>query len=68
MRTRFWKESLREKDQLEDICVDGRISLRIGLDGLDQTDGTGERGRWRAFVDNVTNIRVPRNAWNFWNS
>jgi hypothetical protein len=57
-----------EKEHLEDICVDGRISLRIGLDGLDRTDGTEERGRWRALVDNVMNIRVPRNAWNFWNS
>jgi len=68
MHTRFWKESLREKAHLEDIRVDGRISLRMGLDGLDRTHGTEERGRWRALVDNVVNIWVPRNAWNFWNS
>jgi hypothetical protein len=68
MRTQFWKESLREKDHLEDICVDGRISLRIGWDGLDWTDVTEERDRSRALVDNVMNIRVPRNLWNFWNS
>jgi len=43
MHTRFWKESLREKDYLEDTYVDGRISLRIGRDGLDCIDVTEER-------------------------
>jgi hypothetical protein len=56
MHTRFWKESLREKEHLEDIRVDGMISLRIGRDGLDWTDVTEERDRWRAVVDNVMNF------------
>jgi hypothetical protein len=30
MHTGFWKESPREKDHLEDISVDRRVSLRIG--------------------------------------
>jgi len=56
------------KNRLEDIWVDGRISLSMGWDGLDWIVVTEERCRWRALVGNAMNIRLPRNAWNFWNS
>jgi hypothetical protein len=52
-----------ERDQLEDLHVDGRIILnwffRKWIWGMDWTDLAQDRDRWRALVNAVMNLRVP---------
>jgi aryl carrier-like protein len=56
--TRFWWESPKERDHLEDQGV--RIDLReIGLGrGVDWIRLVQYRDRWRAVVSAVMNLRV----------
>jgi len=61
---------VRERDNLEGPCVDGRIILRWTLrkwdvGGMDRIELAQDRDRWRALVNAVMNLRVPRNAGNF---
>jgi hypothetical protein len=39
MHTKFWEESLKERDQLEDLGIDGRnikmVLKEIGLESVD---------------------------------
>ena len=61
---------MRERDNLEGPCVDGRIILRWTLrkwdvGGMDRIELAQDRDRWRALVNAVMNLRVPRNAGNF---
>jgi hypothetical protein len=58
-----------ERDDFEDLAVDGRIILKwifkkweVGVDWIDLAQ---DRDRWRAFVNAVMNFRVPYNAGNF---
>jgi hypothetical protein len=37
----------------------------VGWGGVDWTDMAQDRGRWRALVNAVMNLRVPQNAGNF---
>jgi hypothetical protein len=57
------------RDHMEDRGVDGRIILRWIFKkwngGLDWIDLAQDRGRWRALVNAVMNVRVPYNAGNF---
>jgi hypothetical protein len=55
---------VREKDHLEDLELDGRVILRrifrkwdVGV--VDWIDLAQVRGRWRALVKAVMNLRVP---------
>jgi len=60
----LWWGNLIERDYLEDTGIDGRIILSWIFrewDGGDR-DWIGlaqDRGRWRALVNAVMNIRVP---------
>ena len=51
MRTRFWWENLSERDNLEDLGVDGRIILKLifkkgdgGMEGIDLTQDKENSG------------------------
>ena len=62
--TGLWYGTLRKRDQLEDPGVDGRIILRWifgkwDVGDMDWIDLAQDRGRWRALVYAVTNLRVP---------
>jgi hypothetical protein len=54
---------------LEDPGVDGRIILKWIFKkwegGMDWIDMAQDKGRWRALVSEVMNLRVPQNAGNF---
>ena len=63
MHKRFWWGDLRNKDQLEDLNVDGRIKLKWLFkkrDGEARTElSCQDRDRWRALVNAVMKLRVP---------
>jgi alpha-glucosidase (family GH31 glycosyl hydrolase) len=56
--TRFWWESPKERDNLEDQGVDGiRMDLReIGLGCVDWIRLAQDRDRWQAVVSAVMNL------------
>jgi len=61
--TGFWCGNLREKDQLEDPGLDGRIILKYTLrewdgGGMDWIDLVQDRDKWRVVVNAVMNLRV----------
>ena len=62
MYTGFWWGNLRERDDLVDPVVDGRIILKQifkKFDGdMDWIDLTRNGNRWRAFVNAVMNLLV----------
>jgi len=62
--------SLREKDHLEYLGVDGRINIKIylhkvGWGGMDWIDLAQDRDRWRALANATMNLRVPYDVGNF---
>jgi hypothetical protein len=60
---------MRERDHLGDPVVDRRIILRWIFrkyaGGMDWIVLAQDGDRWRAFVNAVTNFRIPQNAGNF---
>jgi hypothetical protein len=58
--TRFWWESPKESDLLEDRAMDG---IRMNIRGIGWEDGewvqlAQDRGQWRTFENMVINLRV----------
>jgi len=69
VRVGFWWGVLFERNNLNDLGVDGRMILkwifkRLGW-GMDWNDLFQDRDRWRALVNAVMNLRVPYSAGNF---
>ena len=70
MYTRFWWGNLRERDNVGDPGINGRIILRWifrtwdrgGRDWIELAQG---REGWQALVNAVMNLQVPKNAGNF---
>jgi hypothetical protein len=57
--SRFWWESPKVRDHLEDQYIGVRMDLRkIGLGGVDWIRLSQDRDRWRAVVSAVMNVRV----------
>jgi len=68
--TGFWWGNLRERDHLGDPGICGRIILRWifrkwDVGGMDWIELAQGRDRWRALVNGVMKVRVPRNVGNF---
>ena len=59
----FWWESLRERDPLEDLDIDGRMILRRVFRKWDGDivwiDLAQNKDRWRALVNAVMNLQIP---------
>jgi hypothetical protein len=60
----FWWGNLKERYQLGDPDVDGRIIFRLifrkwDVGGMDCIKLAQDRGRWWALVNAVMNLRVP---------
>ena len=69
MHTGFWCGKLREGDHLEDPGVDERLIIKRifekWVEGMEWIDLAQDRDRWRALVNTVMKLRVPKNAGNF---
>jgi hypothetical protein len=70
VHTEFWWGNLSERDQLEDLGVNGKTVLKwifkdVGWRDMNLTDVGQDRDRWRAIVNAVMNVRVPKNSGNF---
>ena len=62
MCTGFWWGNLRERDHWVDPDVDGRIMDLQSVEGgcRDWMELAQDRDRWRALVNKVMNLRVPK--------
>jgi hypothetical protein len=63
MHTGFWWENLRKRDHLNDLDVNGRITLKLIFKkrwgGMEWIDVAQDRERQQALVNAVMNLRVP---------
>jgi hypothetical protein len=64
--TEFHWGNLRERDHLEDRGVDGRKGGSLEVQWVvDWIDLARDRDRWRAVVNAVINLRVPKKVRKF---
>ena len=62
--TGFGGRNLRERHRLEELDVDGKITVKmdlqdVGWGGMDWIDPAQNSDWWRAIVNAVINLRVP---------
>jgi hypothetical protein len=60
--TKMWSENLKGRDHSEDLGVDGKINIRVGLrdigwKGVDWMYLGQDMNKWRTFVNTVMNLR-----------
>jgi hypothetical protein len=68
MHTILRLENLKGRDHMEDLGVDGRITLylrEIGLKGVNWIHLAQDRDQCRDLVNIVMNLRIPRKVRNF---
>jgi len=69
MHTEFWSENLKGRNNSEDLGEDGkniRMDLReIGCEIVDWIHLAQDSDHWRALVNMVMTIHVPKNTVNF---
>jgi len=62
--TGFLWGNLKERDRLEDLGVGGRVTFinlrKVVWDGVDWVHLTGANGNWRALLNAVLSLRVPK--------
>ena len=63
MHAGFWWGGLRERDHLENLCIDGRKILKwdlqdLGWGGKNWIALAQDRERWRALVNAVMNLCI----------
>jgi hypothetical protein len=57
--TGLWWGDLRERDNLKHLGIDGKDNIKIDLQEVGWIDLAQETDRWRVFVNEVMNLRVP---------
>jgi hypothetical protein len=66
---RVWWGNLRERGDLKDIGINGRIMLKCIIKcnggGMDWTDLAQDMERWQTLVTAVMNLRVPKKCREF---
>jgi hypothetical protein len=69
MHTGYWWESQKERDHWEAQDAGGwtilKWILETGWHGVDWMDMTQDRDKWRALVNTVLSLRVPKNSGKF---
>jgi hypothetical protein len=69
VHTEFLLGNLKERGHLEDGGLDGRLILRWIFrkwdGGMEWFELVQDKDGWRALVNAVINLRVPKNAGNF---
>jgi hypothetical protein len=58
MHTQFWSENLNGRGNLEDLGVKGKMNMWTGFISQDSA-------QWRALVNIVMNVDVPKKRANF---
>ena len=63
MCTGFWWGNLRERDHLGEQDLEDNIKMdlqEVGCRSMDWIELAQDRDRWRALVNAVMNLRVPK--------
>jgi len=58
MRTKFWSENLKGRDNSKELCLKDTIR-EIGCKGVDWTHLVQNKDQWRSLVNTVMKFRVP---------
>jgi hypothetical protein len=61
MSTKFWLQSLKERDNSQHLGIDVRIILKwiLKKEGVDRIQIAEDRVQWMALVNMVMNLWIP---------